>query len=420
MPVFAIVITLVLLALDVIFLESWRRSVQKNGWNPLLYKLMYAVGALLAFIAFYYLIDRSFDEDMPSQFEKALSVPFFIWYLPKLVIVPVMMIKKLIDKSAGFENKTISLIRNKSKFRREKPIENDPEKQNRILTKRRKILKAAGWGIASAPFIIVTDGYARVTYNFRKFEMEIPIKDLPKSQDGLKIIQLSDLHAGSFYSKKPIEEAFRIVREEKPDMILITGDMVNNNPEEMKMVYNDLKKTSAPLGVYGCLGNHDHWMSPKEHELLLKIFKDLNIDLLINDNRTLIINGDPFQLAGTDNTGTRQNFADMGKTLKGLTSELPVVLMMHDPINWERKILKKLKIDLMLAGHTHGGQIVLDLLGEKITPTRAFYKHWSGLYSEGDQHLYVNRGFGTTGPPIRVGVPPEVTVITLRSKDLIS
>ena len=250
--------------------------------------------------------------------------------------------------------------------------------------------------------------------------MEIPIKDLPKSQDGLKIVQLSDLHAGSFYSKKPIEEAFRIVRQEKPDMIMITGDMVNNNPEEMKMVYSDLKKTTAPLGVYGCLGNHDHWMSPKEHELLLKIFKELNIDLLINDNRTLTINGDPFQLAGTDNTGTRQNFADMGKTLKGLTSELPVVLMMHDPINWERKILKKLKIDLMLAGHTHGGQIVLDVLGEKITPTRAFYKHWSGLYSEGDQHLYVNRGFGTTGPPIRVGVPPEITVITLRSKDLIS
>ena len=98
MPVFAIFITLALIGLDVIFLESWRRSVKKNGWSPLLYKLMYFVGALLTFIALYYLIDRSLDEDMPSQFEKALSVPFFIWYLPKLVIVPVMLIKKLIKR----------------------------------------------------------------------------------------------------------------------------------------------------------------------------------------------------------------------------------------------------------------------------------------------------------------------------------
>lgn len=408
---FLVFITLLMLLLDVVFLENLRRSVIKNSWNPYIYRFAYGFGIFMAIASIYFIYDR-YTNEVPNQLVKYLSVPFFIWYLPKMLIVPIMMIKKLIYFISSSMKKLVNLFKKENK--------KTEEIQSLMSVKRRKLLKATGWGVAAAPFIIVTDGYARVTYNFKKYEVEIPLKNLPKSQDGMRIVQLSDLHAGSFFSKKPIEEGFRLVREEKPDMILITGDMVNYNPMEMKMMYADIEKTKAPLGIYGCLGNHDHWMKPEEHQLLLRTLKNAGIDMIVNDNRILRVNGDDFQLAGTDNTGTRQHFADFRKTLNGLSPDKPVILMMHDPINWDNQVRKKLKIDLMLSGHTHGGQIALDVLGTRISPARAFYRQYAGLYNDGEQYLYINRGFGTTGPPIRVGVHPEITVITLRSASSIS
>lgn len=406
MILFSIIIISFFFLLDAIFLESFRRSVIKNGWSPYFYRILWAIGIFMAAVAVYYMFDRT-TNDIPSNTMKIISIPFFIWYIPKLLIVPVMLIKKIIYLITALIKKIASY------FQKNKEI---IEKHSELDSlKRRKILKAAGWGIAAAPFIIVTDGYARETYNFKRFNIDVFLKNLPKSQDGLTIVQLSDIHSGSFFSTKPIEEGFRIVRETKPDILLITGDMVNFNPQELKMIYSELERTKTLLGIYGIFGNHDHWMSPENHQILLKELKKAGIDMLVNENRVLKINGDKFQLAGTDNSGSGQHFANLSKTLHSLTPEYPVVLMMHDPKNWDEQIRRKLKIDLMLSGHTHGGQIALDLFGSKLTPARIFYKQYAGLYKDGDQYLYVNRGFGTTGPPIRVGVPPEITVITLRS-----
>ena len=196
-------------------------------------------------------------------------------------------------------------------------------------------------------------------------------------------------------------------------MIVVTGDWVNTNPDELKLIFPEMGQLSAPLGVYGCLGNHDHYMSNDEHESLVDDIRSVGIDLLINENRILKVDGAQLQLAGTDNTGLRQNFADLDMALAGLAPENPTVLLAHDPTFWDKSVRGNTFVDLMLSGHTHGGQIGLHLLGEDYSIARIIYDQWAGLYREGHQSVYVNRGVGTTAFPIRTAVEPEITLFTL-------
>jgi predicted MPP superfamily phosphohydrolase len=183
---------------------------------------------------------------------------------------------------------------------------------------------------------------------------------------------------------------------------------------EIKPHFDSLSKISADIGVFGCLGNHDHYMSDENHKVLRKAIAAANIDEINNSNRIITIDGSDFNLMGVDNTGMRQDYADFSAAAIKRSPFSPTVLLCHDPRNWDNTVLKDYKdIDLMLSGHTHGGQIAVELLGLELAPVKYIYQRYDGLYKEGDQHLYVNRGAGTTGPPIRIGVNPEITEFTL-------
>jgi hypothetical protein len=363
------------------------------------------------------IIDR-----MPHQIERYLYLTTAIWYLPKIVITPVLIIKDLIKfiiqkfKSFSFKRQTFI---DEDKGNQKSYDNSDEQDFSYSLEKkdglsRRKLLKMAGWSIAGVPYVMVANGMINTTYDFQIHKSEIPLFNLPKALDGLRLVQLSDIHAGSFNSQKPMERVAFLVNTLNPDLILITGDFVNFEPDEIPFIYNSLKALKAKYGVFGCLGNHDHYMSLEKQSQLIEILRSAGINLLINSNIKIDIEKEQLQIAGMDNSSERIRFGDLGKALDGLNNDEPIILLSHDPINWDREVRALTKVDLMLSGHTHGGQIGIEIFGQTITPSRIVYKQYAGLYRYRDQYLYVNRGIGTVGPPVRVGIPPEISLHILR------
>jgi len=337
----------------------------------------------------------------PRGFEKILFILPAIWYLPKTVIVPVLIIKDI-----------FYLIKKLLTQKKQLSVNNDLDN-----TGRRKFVQAAGWTAAAAPFLLVTDGLIRTTNNFKIHTVDVPLYKLPKAMDGLKIVQISDIHAGSFASSTPMTTVLLLVESIDPDLIVITGDFVNFHPNELPFIVPQLSNLKAKYGVYACLGNHDHYMRQNEHEILLEIIKEAGIKLLINENETITIKNEKLQIAGCDNSSYRMSFGNIPKTLYGLKNYLPTILLCHDPTNWDKEIRKKTFADLTLSGHTHGGQVGIELFGETLTPARLSYKQFAGLYRDRDQYIYVNRGIGTVAVPVRIGINPEITLLTLRAID---
>lgn len=435
---FIIAVTIILYGFDFYFLKSWTKFIKEHKWNKVFYQLFWVIGIFVFVVSFYSLIMRIVDK-MPHQIEKYLYLTTAIWYLPKIVISPVLMIKDFIKFIINkFSKKNVSnllannniqndskvssdLIKNNSSINNVLPSnisevlkESDINNQFEKGLSRRKILKMAGWSIAGVPYIMVANGMINTTYDYQIHKTEIPLFNLPNSLDGLRLVQLSDIHAGSFNSQKPMERVAFLVNSLNPDLIMITGDFVNFEPEEIPFIFKSLKSLNAKYGVYGCLGNHDHYMTLEKQSQLIGLLKSAGINLLINSNVKISIEKEILQLAGIDNSSERIKFGDVGKALTGLDNSQPIILLSHDPINWDREVRGRTKVDLMLSGHTHGGQIGVEIFGETITPTRIIYKQYAGLYRDRDQYLYVNRGIGTVGPPVRVGIPPEISLHILR------
>jgi predicted MPP superfamily phosphohydrolase len=252
-------------------------------------------------------------------------------------------------------------------------------------------------------------------YDIETKEIELVLPGLSRNLDGIRILQISDIHTGSYFGTSYLQEAVHIINKQKADIIAITGDYVNFDPDELQIFLPILRQLRAQIGIYGSLGNHDHYMTGIKHKQLCNMIRSTGIDLLINNARTLQINNADLVIAGTDNTGFNQKFGNLAQTFDGVSKEATSILMAHDPTYWKMEILDSGLADLTLSGHTHGGQIGIELLGKAYSPAQFVYEQWSGLYMQQDKYLYVNRGLGTVGPPIRVGIPPEITVITLRS-----
>lgn len=280
---------------------------------------------------------------------------------------------------------------------------------------RRTFLGKATWSLAAVPYMITGSGMLRTVYDFQVLSVELVLPNLPRRFDGLKIVQISDIHAGSFPDHMPFQEALRLTAEQRPDVIVITGDFVNSSPDELAIIAADLARLRAPEGVYASLGNHDHYNSPSDHKQIVSSVRGFGVDLLINENRSIGGKNSGLVLAGIDNTGMRQQFGRIDLALRGTSADEAIILMSHDPTFWDRGIVGKVPVGLTLSGHTHGGQFGVQAFGYEWSPAQYVYKQWAGLYRTGDQVIYVNRGLGTVGPPIRVGIPPEITVFTLRS-----
>jgi predicted MPP superfamily phosphohydrolase len=263
-------------------------------------------------------------------------------------------------------------------------------------------------------------------YRYQVNRLRMSFKNLPAAFKGMRIVHISDIHSGSFMDKEAVEKGVKKILKEKPDMILFTGDLVNDRASEMKDYIDVFNKLNAPLGVYSTLGNHDYgdyvrWDSheaKKENlEQLKQVHKQMGWRLLMNEHVVLEKGNDRIALLGIENWSAKGNFGKYGKMEDAYpgSEQYPFkILMSHDPSHWDAEVRNKYSdIDLTLAGHTHGMQFGVELPGFKWSPVQYMYKRWAGLYESGDQKLYVNRGYGFIGYPGRVGILPEITVIEL-------
>ena len=266
----------------------------------------------------------------------------------------------------------------------------------------------------------------RYKYQVRKISLNFP--KLPPAFRGLRIVQISDIHSGSFDNHEAVAAGVRKIMEQKPDIIFFTGDLVNNKSEEIVPYVDIFSTLKAPLGVYSTLGNHDYgeyveWESREAKVQNLETLKSLHGKmgwrLLMNEHVELERNGEKIAVIGIENWSSKPNFpkyGDMGKAYAGLPQkDIPFkILLSHDPSHWDAQVRTTYTdVDLTLSGHTHGMQFGVEIPGFKWSPVQYMYKKWSGLYQEANQYLYVNRGYGFLGYPGRLGILPEITVIDL-------
>lgn len=291
---------------------------------------------------------------------------------------------------------------------------------------RSEFLAKAAVITATIPFAAMTYGIVSGAHDYRIRRKTICLPNLPKSFDGIRIGQLSDIHSGSFFSKTAVKGGVEMFLKEKPDVIFFTGDLVNNETSEVKEYIDVFSKLHAPLGVYSVTGNHDYgdyksWVTPEAKRQnfanLVEAHKHMGFDLLMNENRMLEEGGDKLAILGIENWGAGR-FAKYGKLDEAYanTDEAAVKLLLsHDPSHWDAQVRPNYPdIDVMFAGHTHGFQFGVEIGGFKWSPSQYVYKQWADLYQEGQQYLYVNRGFGYIGYPGRIGIPPELTIIELK------
>jgi predicted MPP superfamily phosphohydrolase len=292
------------------------------------------------------------------------------------------------------------------------------------LEERRGFLIKLGLGVASIPFASMLYGITKGKYNYTVKKVVLNFSNLPKAFDGFKLVQISDIHSGSFDSKEDVQRGVDMINDQNADVVFFTGDLVNSDSREI-IPYIDIFKSIKPE-VYSILGNHDYgdykqWETKeakKENFDLLHSFqKKMNFNLLKNENITLEKGDEKISVIGVENWGNSfVKHGDLDKALEGVDEEDFKILLSHDPSHWDLKTVPhNTHIDLTLAGHTHGMQFGVDIPWLKWSPVKYKYPRWSGIYKEAKQYLYVNRGFGFLGFPGRVGMWPEITVIELRN-----
>ena len=297
------------------------------------------------------------------------------------------------------------------------------------LTGRKSFIGKMGLIIATIPFSSILYGLWKGKYNFKVLKKSLAFEDLPKSFDGLKVLQISDLHSGSFDSKEKIEYAIDLINQQEFDLLLFTGDIVNVEATEFEPWIKTFNKLKTPeFGKFSVLGNHDYgaykeWNSEEEKQNNFEAIKNLHgkIDFKLLCNEHVLIEKDDQKIAvvGVENWGEKfMKAGDLSKASEGLVKEDFKILMSHDPSHWEYEVKNHPNhYHLTLSGHTHGFQFGIEIPGFfKWSPVQYVYKQWAGLYEHANKFVYVNRGFGFHAFPGRVGIWPEITVLELTSK----
>lgn len=296
---------------------------------------------------------------------------------------------------------------------------------------RHRFLTLAGVVAGSLPVAALTYGIVKGAHDYKITKVPLKLKNLPPSFEGKTLVQISDIHAGSFWDKAAVQKGVNSLIDLNPDMVFFTGDIVNNKASELEEYKEIFGQIKAPLGVYSVLGNHDygdyHRWDPEETKnnalkaenlkTLIQMQSDMGWELLLNESKEVEINGEKIVVVGVENFGTG-GFVQHGRmqdAMKGVDADKNILLLSHDPSHWKYEILENYKmVDAMFSGHTHGAQFGIETAGFKWSPIKYRYKEWAGLYKEGAQQLYVNRGFGYLGYPGRFGIRPEITLFTLQ------
>ena len=291
---------------------------------------------------------------------------------------------------------------------------------------RSEFLSKAALIASAVPLGLSVYGVITGAHDYRIKKLTLKLPNLPKSFDGIRIGQLSDIHSGSFWNKTAVKGGVEMLMNEKPDLIFFTGDLVNNETAEVKNYIPIFEKIKAPLGVFSITGNHDYgdyhpWQSKEAKRKnffdLIEAHKLLGYDLLMNEHRMIEQSGDKLAIIGIENWGAGRfsKYGKLDRAYSGTDEAAAKILLSHDPTSWDAIVRPNHKdIALTLSGHTHGFQFGVEIANFKWSPVQYIYKQWAGLYQEDNQYLYVNRGFGYLGYPGRIGMPPELTIIELK------
>ena len=401
------IIRLVIILVLIIVLEFYAFQAIKTITKSKIARFSWLFVSIAVYANFFY-VSLNFDrtEGQTPQFQMAMGLMLTV-LLPKLVLLLIMFgediyrwIVKLISAISSSDTKP--------------------------LPSRRKFISQIALGLAAIPFVSFIYGIVQGKYNYKVIKYQLTFNDLPEAFDGFTITQISDIHSGSFTNKEKIKYGVDLINDQNSDIMLFTGDIVNNKADEMDDWIDVFDKLEAKEGKYSILGNHDYgdymdWKNPQDKidnfQEVKDIHQKIGFDLLLDEHRYLEKDGQRIALLGVENWGKGFNQAgDLKKASAKINKEDFKILMSHDPSHWEHKVKQDdFNYHLTLSGHTHGLQMGIEIPGWiKWSPSQFVYKQWAGLYEEFGRYINVNRGFGYHAFPGRVGIWPEITVIELK------
>ncbi len=399
---------IVFLAIEIYAFQAFK-TVYKNSWLTKTYLLLNTLIFLNFFLRVIYVYHNELSYS--DQFYGNLSIPFalfFTLFCFKLIIILFLFFEDIFRA-------ILSIINFFFNFSDAKIFE------------RRSFLSKIALLVASIPIPFVLYGIFKGRYNYKVYKYDLSFDDLPEDFDGYQITHISDIHSGSLKNKNNVEYAVKLINEQKSDLILFTGDIINNKSNELIKWKYLLSTMKASDGKFSVLGNHDYgdyvnWNNKQEKEDnfsdLLNFQKQMGFKLLLNENIKIKKGESNISLIGVENWGKGRfkKKGDIDKACVGLNEKDFKIVLSHDPSHWDKILIDhKTHFHLTLSGHTHGMQFGIEIPGWiKWSPAKWAYRHWAGLYNEKNQFLNVNRGFGVLGFPGRVGIPPEISVITLK------
>jgi predicted MPP superfamily phosphohydrolase len=406
---FIFIIILAIIILSEIYVFKGIRSIVTPD-NQKIFYIIYYLTVLLTLTGVFSLI--IFSSKNPGETNLAINILFglaFSFILIKLIISGLLVIEDLY--------RFFRYI-----------IENLTVKGHAGLVSRNRAVGFSIITIASAFFILCLYGLFYGKYDYKVRNITLSFNDLPQEFDGFRILQISDIHSGTFDNIKAVKRGVELIKKQNADLLLFTGDLVNNLADEIKPYIEIFGSITAPFGKFSILGNHDYgqyykWRSKEAWQNNLDKLCDyhrlMGFRLLNNEYIELRKDSTMIQLAGVENWGKPPfyRYGDLDKALQNSKDGIFTILMSHDPSHWEGQVLGFEKhIHLTLSGHTHGMQMGIKTNGFRWSPVKLMYRNWGGLYNENGKILYVNTGFGFIGFPGRIGIWPEITVIELKKK----
>ena len=407
-----LIIILFLFLIDIYFYLGTVSTVNKFLNNDFFYKLLYWLISIVIYIVIVN-VSINYSQSTPSV-RSSNSIIF-------TSLIGILFISKLIGSIPLIIDDILRLFKAiTSLFNTNYSIHD---------VKRLDFLKKSALLFSGVLFSTLLIGMKWGRYNFKKNYQNIFIKNWPTALNNYKIIHISDLHLGSFNNIDKFNEAVEMINSENADLVVFTGDLVNNFYDEALPYIDALKRIKSKDGKISVLGNHDYcdYVMLKRDSIewktnfkkLLELEKEIGFDLLLNESRIISLGENKFNVVGVENWGAG-NFnkdGDLDTAMNLVDDSLPTFLLSHDPSHWSEVVLKSdYKIDLQLSGHTHGMQFGIEIPGFKWSPVKFRYKEWAGLYESVGKQIYVNRGLGHLGYAGRVGIMPDISVLNIISK----
>lgn len=419
-------VTLFILLIDFYVWKGTKILIKDRPiWYQKLIKIIYWGIPILLILAFFV---SNFNSALAANklVRTYLMAFLFILYASKVVIFLFIFVDDIKRLFMWIWHQIERRFLHQEAQAEEEELEEAIEPEGKKIS-RSQFIARAGIVAGAIPFVMLTRGLVSGAYNYQVRRVNLVIPNLPEAFDGIKLLQISDVHCGSFFDRDAVYRGIQLIKEQKAHVAFFTGDFVNNRTNEANEWADMFSEIKAPMGVYSILGNHDYgdyvtdWKSPEEKAKnltdLYDIHKNMGWNLLRNEHVLLEKENKRIGLIGVENWGDRgrfQKFGDIDKAKAGMPDVPVKILLSHDPSHFDTIISKQHPdIDLTLSGHTHGFQFGVEFGNYRWSPSQYIYPHWADLYKIEKQMLYVNRGYGFLGYPGRVGILPEITVFTL-------